>query len=242
VASRRIDAVVVSSGYSDFLAWSLPTARSVFDRLVVVTSSTDEPTKRVCRHYHVECVETDAFYDGGAAFNKGAAIDVGLNHLDFPEWCVHLDADVVLPPRAGELLRTVELHEQMVYGVDRLMVPSYDAWVSFLSSPTPQHYPGSAWPVPFPVGYRCVYADGYVPIGFFQMFHRESAYLGRPLYPTQFPTAADSDVVFARQWPRGKRALIPELFLYHLGSETEKPNKIGANWQGRRTRRFGPCE
>lgn len=50
-------------------------------------------------------------------------------------------------------------------------------------------------------------------------------------------TEADrTDVLFAAQWPRAKRALLPEVAVYHLESE---PADQGTNWGGRRTARFG---
>jgi hypothetical protein len=239
---RRIEAVTVSVGYADFLAWTLPHNRTVFDRLLVVTSPDDKDTKRVCDHYYVETLVTDVMYAGGQKFNKGAAVNAGLERLDPKDWAVHLDGDTALPPRAGELLRTTRLDDQTLYGVDRLMVPTFDAWAAFLTNPSPQHYPGSAWPCPFPMGYRVVYPDaGYLPIGFFQMFNRNSVHLGTPLYPTAHDTAADSDVQFALRWPRQRRQVLGEFFCYHLESEQLPPGDIGVNWEGRRTRPFGPA-
>jgi hypothetical protein len=41
---------------------------------------------------------------------------------------------------------------------------------------------------------------------------------------------------FAAQWPRNKRAMIPEVIGYHLASDGNAP--MGANWSGRQTPRF----
>jgi hypothetical protein len=43
-----------------------------------------------------------------------------------------------------------------------------------------------------------------------------------------------TDVLFAIQWPRPKRQLLPEGFCIHLQSSAE----FGANWQGRKTPPF----
>lgn len=240
---RKIDAVCVSLGYSDFLANTLASNKPVFDRLVVVTSPDDRETIKVCAHHWVECLQTDVMFRNGQTFNKGAAINAGLEHIQFTDWCVHLDADVVLPPRAGEFLRNIALNDQVLYGCDRLMVRSYEEWARFVSSPSTQHYPASAWPAGFPVGYRVVWpGEGWLPIGYFQLFNRNALALRDPLYPTQFDTAADSDVQFALQWSRMNRALLPEFFVYHLESEAANPGDIGVNWRGRRTKFFGPQE
>ena len=43
-----------------------------------------------------------------------------------------------------------------------------------------------------------------------------------------------TDVLFAIQWPRGRRHLLPEGFCIHLESSAE----FGANWHGRKTPPF----
>jgi hypothetical protein len=96
-------------------------------------------------------------------------------------------------------------------------------------------------PPGFSIGSR--WADheiGYVPIGFFQMWHSHSEYYkgtrSRP-YPTEHNDACRTDVQFGMKWDRRHRELLPEFFVVHLESQ-EAPN--GANWCGRKTRRFGP--
>jgi hypothetical protein len=50
--------------------------------------------------------------------------------------------------------------------------------------------------------------------------------------------AARTDVQFALQWDRERRAIVPELVCLHLESEDAG---VGANWSGRTTRPFGPA-
>lgn len=85
--------------------------------------------------------------------------------------------------------------------------------------------------------------QGYVPIGFFQLFHRDSV-MFEGVRQRRYPwhghnDASRTDVQFALQWPRRQRALIPELVVAHLESEQAQ---VGANWNGRQTIRFGPAE
>ena len=77
--------------------------------------------------------------------------------------------------------------------------------------------------------------NGYVPIGFFQMWNPSKS--GISVYPHQHTDAGRGDMLFAKQWPRSKRALLPEIIGYHLESE---PSDMGANWGGRKTAPFGP--
>jgi len=90
-------------------------------------------------------------------------------------------------------------------------------------------------PPPFPLGSRLVLREqgGYVPIGFFQLWHGRH---GRR-YPLRQGNAEHTDVLHALQWPRDKRQLLEEVVAIHLESE---PSKMGANWSGRKTAPFGP--
>jgi hypothetical protein len=90
-------------------------------------------------------------------------------------------------------------------------------------------------PPPFPLGSRLVLREqgGYVPIGFFQLWHGRH---GRR-YPLRQGNAEHTDVLHALQWPRDKRRLLEEVVAIHLESE---PAKMGANWSGRKTAPFGP--
>jgi hypothetical protein len=57
-------------------------------------------------------------------------------------------------------------------------------------------------------------------------------------YPTESPGADHTDVLFSKKFPVGKRHLIAETYVIHLDSEKGGP--MGANWNGRKTRHFGP--
>lgn len=241
----KLDAVTVCVGYGDFLAHTLPINKGLFNRQVIVTSSKDEETQRICKVYNVQCVITDCMYKNGQKFNKGLAVNAGLEVLDFQDWCVHLDADIVLPPLTRHILQTVQLNEQFLYGVDRVMVPSYEYWARFMSSPLPQHEMAYIYVGPFPVGVRIMKLEdgrgGWVPLGYFQMFNRlANALAKKPWYPVEWDTAATSDLYFAYKWPRTHRHLVPEVVCYHLGTEDQAGGKMGHNWEGRKTARFEP--
>jgi hypothetical protein len=75
--------------------------------------------------------------------------------------------------------------------------------------------------------------DGYIPIGFFQLWNTRAT--GVKQYPMGHGTSARADMGFARQWQRQNRHLIPEVVAIHLESE---PAANGANWRGRQTKPF----
>jgi len=231
----KINALTVCVNYSDYLAWSLPSAKNLFDKLVVVTSHDDKETQNVCKFYYVECITTDIMYENGAKFNKGKAISLGLDYLNSDDYIALFDSDIVFPPRFAEFIRSRNYDRNCIYGIDRLDVKSWDEWIHFLCNPVSQHWVGSTWSA-FPVMYRVTQGLNYSPIGYFSMWHSSSKHY-KGGYPTNSDNAAESDLSFALNWPAEKRILIPEVYLYHLSSEK---GEIGQNWNGRKSERFGP--
>jgi hypothetical protein len=233
-----VEGLITCVDYGDFLAASLPFNRHIFDHLIVVTDPKDVETQRVCEYYDVECLITSGFTSKGAPFNKGRGINAGLSKLRQTGRVVHLDADIVLPPKARQVLHDTALDPTAVYGIDRVLCRSYAEWTRFLRLPALHHqldiliHSG-----PFPLAARVARSQlgGYLPIGFFQMWCPGT--VGKRWYAEDHTDAARTDVAFAAQWPREKRQLLPELFAIHLESE---PAEVGANWSGRTTPRFGP--
>lgn len=231
----KIFGICVSVNYSDFLVWSLPAAKNVFDRTLVITSKDDDATKRVCEYNHVEFIETDIMYANGAKFNKGMAINLGLDYLDFPEFGAHFDSDIVMPPRTREILMSRNYNKDCIYSCDRMMVSNWKNWINFYTDPKSLYSIGQVKPN-FDVGYRLIH-DGYQCLGYFQMFHKDSKYLKRPIYPNDCESASQSDLMVSNLYPPENRVLIPELFVYHLDSDE---NALGLNWNGRKSNKFGP--
>lgn len=239
-----IEAVVVCVNYSDFLAYTLPANKSQFNNMVVVTDTADMGTVSLCEKYNVRCIQTDAFYENGEKFNKAAGINVGLQALQRKEWVVHLDADIFLPPLTRYILEKTPLDRFKIYGIDRLMCSSYDDWIEYAEGPRSVH---EHWAFThlnlFPTGSRLVQygdyldedvPDGWVPIGFFQMWYPSAT--NTHVYPGQHGAADRTDVLHAKQYNRAHRELIPELVAIHLDSEEVA---MGTNWSGRKTARFG---
>ena len=230
----KIEAVTVCVGYADFLEHALHTNLNFIDRLVVVTTPEDHDTGKLCDKYGVDCVRTHAFFEDGDTFNKGRAINLGLQHLRHDGWLLHLDADVILPHNFRKMLQMAKLDPSNIYGADRLCSDSYEHWMKNRDSTVPQHQ----WrflvnpPASFRLGSRLLHNEyGWCPIGYFQLWSSSV----RRQYPVVCGSAEHSDVVFAVQWARENRILLPELFVFHLASED---SPMGANWSGRRTKPF----
>lgn len=232
----KIEAVIVCKDYADFLACSLPENIHHLDRIVVVTSPCDWDTRNLCNKLGVDCLDTDVFNDYGDKFNKARAINLGLSHLRHDEWLLQLDADIVLPPRFRDMLNHARLQETKIYGADRLNVVGHEAWLDLKASGLTQfqwRYLVSP-PSGLSLGSRLMHMEyGYCPIGYFQLWHARQ----NRKYPINAGSAEHSDVLFATQWDRPRRVLLPELFVYHLESE---PAPMGTNWGGRKTAPFTP--
>ena len=235
----KIECVTTCVGYGDILAHTLPRNKDHFDSLLVITAPEDKQTQKVCDYYRVPYHATDCFNARWSQFCKGTAINEGLAKLDHDAWICHLDADIALPPNFYEALQHANLATHSIYGVDRVECKSYLDWMRFLDDPEPV-VAGNGYFIhtthsPFPFGTRVKFdtAGGYIPIGFFQLWHADSGILK---YPEGHSDAGREDSHFATLWPRDKRQLLPEIIVYHLESEAAE---MGVNWKGRKTKPFG---
>jgi hypothetical protein len=137
------------------------------------------------------------------------------------------------------ILERFPLENSKLYGCDRLMCPSFDAWQAFRKDLPPIH---EKWTFThlnaFPVGSRiCKYndPDHWVAIGFLQLWHPWGS--GIYEYPREHGAADRTDVLLAQMFTRNRRELLPEIVVVHLESEIVP---MGANWYGRKTVPFGP--
>lgn len=230
----KLEAVIVCKDYGDLLEETLPRNLQHLDGVCVVTHPDDKRTKRLCNKLGIGCVETEVMHHGGEPFNKGRAINLGLAHLTHTGWLMHMDADTLLPDRFRNMLSLAQLNEKNIYGADRLNVKSAKVWEEHKSRRRPQFQHGClVMPTEqFPIGVRLVHGMyGYCPIGYFQLWHASA----RKRYPINQGSAEHTDVLFAVQWNREHRILLPEFFVYHLESEAAE---MGANWKGRKTKEF----
>lgn len=234
-----LEALSVCVSFHDVLAFTMLANKSHFDRMIVISDTADEQTKNLCSHHHVELIQTDQFYHSDQAFNKARGINVGLQRLSRKGWVLHMDADIVLPPRTRELLGNLPLDPKFIYGVDRMMCPDFAAWIRHMQNPVLQHTAETfVIPDAFPMGARVAPIQSgklWMPIGFFQLWHPNGS--GVHDYPMEHGTAGRTDMLHAMRWPRERRALIPELIAIHLEGPIPKGQK---NWRGRRMGHFGP--
>lgn len=233
-----IECVIVSVNYSDILSHTLPHNKQFFDKTIVVTDTKDYLTYNLCRQHNVECIQTDVFYNKGARFDKGAGITEGLKCLSKKEWVLHLDADIWLHPFCMRQLKNLTLNSQHIYGCDRIMIESFEDWIDFLNHPN--IWNDEFWQLElgkYKIGNRIsLYynQDAWCPLGFFQLWNPGIS--GVDIYPS-FNDASSSDIIFAQQFSRIKRTLIPEMLAVHI---EQGISQTGTNWQGRKELNFFP--
>jgi hypothetical protein len=241
--TMRIEAVIPCLNYSDFLAQTLPHNIQHFDWIVVVTSFDDQATVDLCKKLSVECRQTDEWFKHGKC-NSGAAVNFGMGFCKQDAWICRMDADIYLPPLARQWIEWSRPDENCIYGVDRVNCPGWHEWSKYISQQQPPdlqhswHYlvcpprqESPAWPLLARLAIRAY--GGFIPIGFFQMWHTK----WQRRYPWNSGTAEHTDVQHAMQWRSKDRRLLPEVIAVHLESE---PADFGANWNGRKTKPFGP--
>lgn len=236
-----MEAVSVCIGYGDILREVAPYNRALLNRWVIVTHPNDSETRDVCRKHSIECVTTTE-QDREGSFSKGRLINKGLAFLSGSEWMLHLDADILLPSDMHQVLDDAHLDKSCIHGCDRLNLVGYETWKKSPTFLVRQN----TWAVELQRGSLTIgtrvanVGHGYTPIGYFQLWHGSSVnWRGSVLknYPHHHGTAARTDVQFAYHWDRRHRVLIPEMLVLHLESEKAK---MGTNWKGRNTVRFGP--
>ena len=236
---RYLEAIITCVNYPDFLQVTLPHNKQYFDSVVVVTSFSDKETQQICRHHNIDPVITDTFYESEDPFNKARGINLGLSHLRYNSWVIHLDADILLPYDFRNNLFMNHLDKDCVYGADRQNVFGRKEYEKLIKSNqfNLQYRDKFIFEKPFlEEGARLVHREfGYCPIGYFQLFHGSYLKKWQMKYPDNQMGAERSDVQFALQWKKGNRRLLPATSVFHLESERSPQGK---NWWGRQSAEF----
>jgi|SRR5215471_12755348 len=221
----RISGVTVCVGYAHLLSAALPRWLAGLDELTVVTTTTDQSTQDAVRAAFathkaaragsgarlLRVHETDAFYRGGASFNKGLALaeaferpgllGPGADAADAEaddRWFLTFDADVNPPDDWRTVVENATPTPGVLYGAYRFRA--------------------------LPSGARDMFRENELA-GFFQLWHASDPnVVVRPLYDVHWRHAGGYDSEFQRRWPPQSRVKLP-LTLEHVGEP-------GRNWWG----------
>lgn len=239
----KIEALTVCVNYSDFFRHVAKANHKLFDKWVVVTDTKDQFTPEICKEYGLVCIQTDAFYQDGASFNKAAGMNIGLQAISEDAYVLFLDADIILPELTRRAFTEMEYELDVLYGCDRVYLKGYQNFVNYMNSEGViyqnwlMHGSGLPWGSRI-VQYYGIEGEhgkfrGWLPLGFFQMAHRSSF----DQIPEGSPRADHYDIAFAMKYPRNKRVLLPEILGVHLESDGHWK---GQDWSGRISPPFQP--
>lgn len=178
----RIDGITtcVGQAYAVQLARALPIWLETLDSLVVVSdgplddafyaAAGDALGQKVWLKF------TNVFTQHGAAFNKGAALNVAYDQASPSDWALAFDADIIPPPNWRDLVERSAVRGHLHSCCRTFERPEY------------------AW--------RAKTAH---PLGFFQLWHTSDPCSWRwPLFPPHYPCAGGYDAEFAEYWPRDR--------------------------------------
>ena len=194
VGPKKLDVIIVSVNYNDFLLVSLEHNEKIFENITVVTSSSDFLCQNICKKFGVNCVVTDIMYENGAVFNKGKAINEGIKSISNPDYILLLDADILVM----ENIDIDALDEKTLYTSDRYFIPDYKSYKEYISGK--------------------IEKDNFIletdkGFGFFQLFN----YSKCETFPESSEDASTSDILF-----RDKFYLKKEINnkVFHIGDDS----------------------
>jgi hypothetical protein len=241
--NKKIECITYCYNYSDFLSEVISDNKQHFDNYIIVTAKEDKKTIQLCDLHNIKCLTLDHTKYKEEEF-RGYCLNYALENLKCNDWVINLDADMWLPPRTRSLLESKHLEEHKIYGIDRLMCNSYIDWVKFKKNPKIHE----GWIYmhldAFKMGVRNVgYAgniEGYIPIGFFQLWNIKGSEIKK--YPYRHQNKDEGydrmDTIHAKKWEPKNRGFIPEIVGVHLDSSDS--TEMGVNWDnGRKTPYFG---
>jgi len=178
----KIDVVIVSVDYNDFLILTLKNNLKYFSRITVVTSSKDIKCQEICQAFKVNCVVTDRMYEAGDSFNKGKAINDGINSLSDPDWILILDADIIIT----EKIDFLKLERNTIYTSSRWICENYETYKRWQDGE-------------ISIGEVGKYEDDR-GFGFFQLFNYKFRRV--EVYSEEYENAGWSDIKFLQHFDK----------------------------------------
>lgn len=210
----KLDVIIISVNYNDYLIITLPKNLEVFENITVITTPEDEMCQKICKKFGVRYITTNVMYELGAKFNKGKTLDFAIKMLNDPGYVLLLDADMII----NRKIDTSLLKRDVLYTTDRVIIEDLDKYKVYLDNT--KHF----------LKNQTVNVDER-GIGFFQLFHMLSSCINRELiYPTDSDDSSWTDLKFRDKFSKRENL---ELEAIHLGPAY-------TNWSGRNSEKFLP--
>lgn len=223
-------AITVCVDYQDLLAVTLAYNRGHFSEFHIVTDGKCfDQVDAIARPLDCCVHMTQLFYERGAAFNKWAALEWGIDQIGREGWLCLMDADVLWPkmakvrPYDGDILQKGYLCTPL-----RRMAPwpYRNDYGSLKATALNVSDGGSLFPVEEDWKQFPVHRNVREWAGYSQIFHASDPVLGPPpWHEIDWKHAGGADSIFQRKWP-AERKVRPPWECLHLG-------EAGKNWFGR---------
>jgi GTP:adenosylcobinamide-phosphate guanylyltransferase len=120
---RKLDVILISVNYNDFLSITLKENKKLFNNIHVITSSKDILCQKICEVYDVNCIVTDVMYED-SVFNKGKAYNYALNQINNLDYVLILDGDIIVL----DDIDVNNLEERCFYYAARRLCSDYDTY------------------------------------------------------------------------------------------------------------------
>lgn len=208
---KKLDVIIISTNYNDYLLLSLSYNKKIFENITVVTSPDDLMCQEICKKFGVRCLRTDIMYQNGDKFNKGKAINFGINSIENPDLILLLDSDIIVTKE----IDLSKLDDEALYTSSRWICKTYQKLEDWKENKNQFE--------------RVFQRDNDKGWGFFQLFNRNLKIVSNPNpFPETSQNAAMSDLMFRDKFTNRKSI---EIDVIHLGDPS-------VNWNGRKTTRF----
>lgn len=186
---EKLDVIIISVDYNDFLILTLQNNKKIFDNIHVVTSENDFLCQKICKSLNVDCIVTEIMYEDDAKFNKGKAINYAIDKIKPEGFILLLDADIIVKNK----IELSNLKSETLYTSGRYLIKDYEKLKIYENENRIQNFPYE-------------HDEG---IGFFQLFYNSGE-----RYPEFSKDASWSDLVFRDGFKNKNKT---ENVVIHLG-------------------------
>lgn len=125
---KKIDVILVSVDYNQYLDKVLYHNTKIFDNITVVTHPNDYECIQICNLYKVNYIVSDEIYQNGK-INKSIGLNKAINSLIDPDWILIIDADIII----NKEIDINSLNNKYLYTSGRYIcddMKNYEKWKS----------------------------------------------------------------------------------------------------------------
>lgn len=123
---KKIDVILVSVNYNNYLEKSLYHNTKIFDNIKVVTHSDDLECISICKKYKVDYLLVDEIVKD-KTINKSLGLNKAIRSLKDPDWILIIDADIII----NKEICLKNLNKEFLYTSDRYIcedMRNYKKW------------------------------------------------------------------------------------------------------------------